>query len=179
MDKVIVRPGDDGFRGWSGTSVVLITAVDAEGKADICTVGAWSLVNGAPPLYGIAMCTTDAGGNFFKRYTTTCIEQTGEFVINVCDDALEKAWGVCGSVSLTQQPEADKFALAGLTRAEAAHVRAPLVSECPVAIECRVFDALTLPSHDWIVGEPLAVHWDREVFEGGRSLQWSRAPHVE
>ncbi len=178
MEKIIVHPGEEGFRGYSGTSVVLITAVDAEGKADICTVGAWSLVNGVPPLYGIAMCTKDAGANFFKRYTTTCIEQTGEFVINMAEASLSKAWGVCGSVSLTKEPDADKFERAGLTRAPAERVRAPLIAECPVSIECRVYDKLSLPSHDWIVGEPLAFHWAKDVYEGKKTLDLPAAPRI-
>lgn len=178
MDKVVGFPGEEGYRGYSGTSVVMITAVDAEGRADICTVGAWSLVNGAPPLYGIAMCTTSAGGNYFKRYTTTCIEQTGEFVINVPDESLTRAWGICGSISLTRQPDADKFMLAGLTRAPAAKVSAPLIAECPINIECRVFDTLSLPSHDWVVGEPLAIHWARDILDGRTRLEWNRAPRL-
>ena len=178
MDKVVVIPGEEGYRGYSGTSVIMVTAVDAEGKPDICTVGAWSFVNGVPPLYGIAMCTKAAGGNYFKRYTTTCIEQTGEFVINVPDDRLAKAWAICGTVSLTKDPEADKFKLAGLTPAPATRVAAPLIAECPVNIECRVHSKHVLPSHDWVVGEPLAVHWAADVIEGRRTLEWNRAPKI-
>lgn len=178
MDKVVVHPGGEDYRGYSGTSVVMITAVDAEGRADICTVGAWSLVNGVPPLYGIAMCMQSADGNYFKRYTTTCIEQTGEFVINVPDETLTKAWGICGTVSMTKQPDIDKFALAGLTRAPGTKVAAPLIAECPVNIECRVHGKHVLPSHDWVVGEPLAVHWARDVIEGRRRLEWNRAPRL-
>lgn len=179
MDKVMQVPGEEGYRGYSGTSVVMISAVDAEGRADICTVGAWSFVNGVPPLYGIAMCTTAAGARYFKRYTTTCIEQTGEFVINVPDETLSAAWGICGTVSLTKEPEADKFALAGLTAAPAARVGAPLIAECPINIECRVHSKLSLPSHDWVVGEPLVVHWPKDVIEGPKQLHWNRAPRIE
>jgi len=178
MDKTVYLPGQEGFRGYSDGSVVLITAVDRQGRADICTVGAWSLVNGHPILYGIAMCTQKIGERFFKRYTTTCIEQTGEFVINVPDQTLAEAWGVCGTVSLTEDPGADKFALAKLTRAPARRVKAPLITECPVNIECRVHSTLVLPSHDWIVGEPLAIHWATDVIKGRRKLQWDSAPRL-
>ena len=52
----------------------------------------------------------------------------------------------------------DKFELAGLTRTAPAVVKAPLIAECPVNIECRFVDKLTLPCHNWIVGEAVAVH---------------------
>lgn len=178
MEKVCTIPEQDGFRGYSAGSVVLITAVDRDGRADVCTVGAWSLVNGRPILYGIAMCTKRIGPRFFKRYTTTCIEQTSEFVINVPHADMSAAWGVCGTVSLTEDPNADKFALARLTPAPATYVKAPLIVECPVNIECRVYGKLTLPSHDWIVGEPLAIHWAKSLIDGKQRLLWETAPRL-
>jgi flavin reductase (DIM6/NTAB) family NADH-FMN oxidoreductase RutF len=179
MEKRVAFPGQPDFSIFYPGSVVLVSAVDASGRADICTVGAWALVNGAPRLFGVALCARPAGGYFWKRYTTTCIEQTGEFVINIPHRGLERAWEVCGSVSLTRQPEADKFALAGLTPAPAAVVKAPLIAECPVNIECRVHSRLQLPTHDWIVGEPLACHTAVEILEGNARLLWEHAPTLK
>lgn len=176
MKKRTTFPDDPDFSIFYPGSVCLVSAVDAAGKADICTVGAWALVNGVPPLFGIAMCARPSGTYFWKRYTTTCIEQTGEFVINIPHAGLEKAWEVCGSVSLNKDPHADKFALAGLTAAPAAKVKAPLIAECPVNIECRVHSKLELPTHDWIVGEPLACHTAADILEGGAALVWEHAP---
>ena len=176
MQKRTTFPGEEAFSVFYPGSVVLVTAVDSDGKVDICTVGAWALVNGAPRMFGIAMCARSEGSYFWKRYTTTCIEQTGQFVINIPHAGLAKAWEVCGSVSLTKQPEADKFALAGLTAAPAAKVKPPLIAECPVNIECRVHAAMQLPTHDWIVGEPLACHTAVEVLDGQATLHWEHAP---
>jgi len=179
MEKRVSFPRDEGFNVFYPGSVVLVTAVDAAGKADICTVGAWALVNGVPRMFGIAMCARESGNYFWKRYTTTCIEQTGEFVINIPHAGLRKAWEVCGSVTLTKQPDADKFALARLTPAPAAVVKAPLIAECPVNIECRVHSKLELPTHDWIVGEPVACHTAVELIQGTARLRWDNAPVLE
>ena len=170
MEKQVYFPGEKGFTSFYPGSIILVTAVDAAGKADICTVGAWSLVNGVPRMFGVAMCARPAGEYFFKRYTTECIQQTGEFVINIPHAGLAKAWNICGTVSLTTQPHADKFSLAGLTPAPAVKVKAPLIAECPVNIECRVHSKLELPTHDWIVGEPLACH------RADVELAWENAP---
>ena len=178
MDKHITFPHEPGFQPFYPGSTCMISAVDAEGKADICTVGAWALVNGQPKLYGIAMCAREVG-RYWKRYTTTCIEQTGEFVINIPHAGLAEAWNICGTVTRTKEPDADKFALAGLTPAPAAEIRAPLIAECPVNIECRVHSKLELPTHDWIVGEPVACHTAVEVAEGRRTLRWDRAAVLE
>ena len=178
MEKQTTFPDDPNFSPFYPGSVCMVTAVDAAGKADICTVGAWALVNGVPRMFGIAMCARPAGSYFWKRYTTTCIEQTGEFVINIPHAGLAKAWGVCGSVSLTKQADADKFALAGLTPAPAVKVAAPLIAECPVNIECRVHSKLALPTHDWIVGEPLAYHTAADVLQGRTRLVWKNAAEL-
>ncbi len=179
MDKRTTFPDEKAFQPFYPGSIVLVTAVDADGRADICTVGAWALVNGDPRMYGVAMCARESGEFFRKRYTTTCIEQTGEFVINIAHTGLAEAWGVCGSVSLNDEPDADKFALAGLTPAPAVRVGAPLVVECPVNIECEVHSKLELPTHDWIVGMPVACHTDSPVADGSRTLVWDNAPRVE
>ena len=180
MEKQAKYPGDEGFSIFYPGSVVMVSAVDSEGRADICTVGAWALVNGAPRLFGVAMCArTVPGTAFFKRYTTTCIEQTGEFVINIPHLGLKKAWNACGSRSLTEDVNLDKFREAGLTKAPAIEVKAPLIAECPVNIECRVHSRLSLPSHDWVVGEPVCVHTDAAVAQGRRKLAWQSAAVLE
>lgn len=179
MDKKTTFPDAPDFHPFYPGSVVLVTAVDAAGRADICTVGAWALVNGDPRLFGIAMCARPAGTAFWKRYTTTCIEQTGAFVINIPHAGLQDAWGVCGRVSRTQEPDADKFALANLTPAPAARVAAPLIADCPVNIECTVHSKLELPTHDWVVGQPVALHTAAAVAAGSAALRWDSAPVFE
>ena len=180
MEKQTKFPGDEGFSIFYPGSVVMVSAVDSEGRADICTVGAWALVNGVPQLFGVAMCTkTVPGTRFFKRYTTTCIEQTGEFVINIPDMGLKKAWNTCGSMSLTKDINLDKFRKAGLTSVAGVKVKAPLIAECPVNIECKVHSKLSLPTHDWVVGEPVCVHTAADVVEGKRKLTWQNAPVLE
>ena len=178
MEKVIKYPRYEEFRAFYPGSIVLVSAIDSSGKADICTVGAWSLVNGVPSLYGIAMCTKSIPPRFFKRYTAMCIEQTGEFTINIPHIGLAEAWEFCGTHSLTKEPDLDKFEGAGLTRGEPSVIKAPVIMECPVNIECRVHSTLTLSSHDWIVGEPVAIHTARDVIEQRTELQWERAPRL-
>lgn len=175
MLKQAYLPDDEGFNVFYPGSVILVSAVDADGKVDICTVGAWSIVNGRPRMYGIAMCARSAGDYFWKRYTTTCIEQTGEFVINVPHSDMAEAWKTCGTVSLTEQPNVDKFKLAGLTPQPATRVRAPLIAECPINIECVVKERVELGTHDWIIGQPVACHVAKELEDGKKQLHWSPA----
>ena len=117
------------------------------------------------PLFGIALCTTTLGNRYWKRYTTTCIDETGEFVINIPHAGMKQAWQVCGSISLARQPEADKFALANLTPAPAAKVKAPLIAECPVNIECKLLSVTRFGDHDLFAGQALIHHVSRELLD--------------
>jgi flavin reductase (DIM6/NTAB) family NADH-FMN oxidoreductase RutF len=42
-------------------------------------------------------------------------------------------------------------------------IKAPLIKECPVNLECRVKQVLALGSHDLFLGEVVAVHMDTEI----------------
>ena len=91
MTKRTVLAGQEAFSEFYPGSIAMVSAVDAEGRADICTVGEWALVNGRPPMYGIPLCNKDLDERFFRRYTLIAIEQTGEFVINIPDLDLRSA----------------------------------------------------------------------------------------
>lgn len=158
MKKETVLAGEAGFSLFYTNSIVLATAVDKSGRADICTISNWTFTNANPIMYGMPFCNKDVDERIFKRYTLICIEETRDFVINVPDPNLAAAWDICGKVSLRRDPQADKFALANLTREPARLVQAPLIAECPLNIECRLVDVLHLPDHDWVVGEAVAVH---------------------
>jgi flavin reductase (DIM6/NTAB) family NADH-FMN oxidoreductase RutF len=158
VKKQTVLAGETGFTLFYIGSIALVTALDNEGRADICTIGDWAQCSMFPHTYGFALCNRDEGEKVFKRYTLECIEQTGEFVINVPDMHLSEAWMKCGTTSLRRTPDLDKFAFANLTRAEGAIVKAPLIAECAVNIECRLAGKLSVCGYDWVVGEAVAIH---------------------
>jgi len=165
LTRAVALPTEPAFSKALSTAVpmpiVLVTALDADGGACLCTVGAWSLVNAVPRMYGVALCEREAGPaypGFWRRHTSAAVDATNEFAINIPHAGLADAWIAAASRSRTREPSLDKFALAGLTPAPAKVIRAPLVAECPVSIECVVRARLQLPTHDWVVGEAVAVH---------------------
>jgi flavin reductase (DIM6/NTAB) family NADH-FMN oxidoreductase RutF len=158
VKKQTILVGEPRFTLFYIGSIAMVTAVDAAGRSDICTIGDWAQCNVTPHMYGFALVNQDFNDKVFKRYTLTCIEETGEFVINIPDLNLQDAWMRCGTTSLRNNPALDKFELSNLTPTQGAVVKAPLIAECPINIECRFVDKLRLRGHDWIVGEALAVH---------------------
>ena len=90
-----------------------------------------------------------------QRHSHGLIQQEREFVVNVLTPELLPAARVCGSRS---GRDGDKFAASGLTATPGAAVRAVLIEECPVNLECRVVQELDLDERTWFLGEVVHVH---------------------
>jgi flavin reductase (DIM6/NTAB) family NADH-FMN oxidoreductase RutF len=59
----------------------------------------------------------------------------------------------------------DKFATSGLTPAPASKLDTVVVSECPVNIECKVTQVLSLGSHNLFLGEIVAIQVDEDILD--------------
>jgi flavin reductase (DIM6/NTAB) family NADH-FMN oxidoreductase RutF len=136
--------------------VVLLTAA-AEGRTGIITLGWAGVVNSVPPMVSVSIRPS--------RYTHGLVEKSGQFTLNLPTAAQLRLADWCGTVS---GRDTDKFLAAGLTPVPGEKVTAPLIAECPVALECAVRHTLRLGSHDLYVAEVLAVRVDAALVAGGR-----------
>jgi len=154
MAKKIKEP----FTALFPVPVVLVTSVDEAGKPNIITLAWVGMVCSEPPQVGISIRP--------KRYSHGLISKTKEFVVNIPTEEMAAQVDYCGTVSGRQ---VDKFQGANLTPEPASKVRPPLIKECPVNIECRVKETLSLGAHDLFIGEILAVHLEEAILnERGR-----------
>ena len=69
----------------------------------------------------------------------------------------------------------DKFALAHLTAVPASAIGAPLIAECPVSLECRIFQSIPLGSHEMFLADILAVQVDRALLDAAGRLCLEKA----
>ena len=92
-----------------------------------------------------------------ERHSYDIIRRTGEFVINLTTEELARATDWCG---VRSGRDHDKFRETGLTPAPATVVKAPVVAEAPLSIECRVRQILPLGSHDLFLAEVVNVQAD-------------------
>lgn len=129
--------------------VVMISVADKDGNANIITVAWAGTICTNPPMVSISVRP--------ERYSYEMIRQTGEFVINLTTKDLAFATDYCGVKS---GRDVDKFKEMGLTPISADIVKAPLIKESPVNIECRVTEIKHLGSHDMFLAEVVAVHAD-------------------
>ncbi len=137
---------------------VLVTTQMGEGEPNIITIAWTGIMNSVPPTVYIGVQPI--------RYSHGKIKESGEYVINIPSVEQAKSVDYCGMVS---GRDVNKFEETGLTAVPSTHVKPPLIKECPVNIECKVKQVISLGSHDIFIAEVLAVHYDENVLdENGR-----------
>ena len=134
--------------------VVLVSAADEEGNTNVLTVAWAGTVCSDPPMVSVSIRP--------ERYSYRMIKETGEFVINLTIEELAYATDYCGVVS---GRDADKFKNMHLTPVKGDVVKAPLIKESPVNIECIVKDIKSLGSHDMFIAQVAAVHVDEKYMD--------------
>jgi flavin reductase (DIM6/NTAB) family NADH-FMN oxidoreductase RutF len=153
--KIEQRPGTD----LAPVPVVLVTAGEGE-AANMVTIGWVGMVNSTPPMVGVAVRPS--------RHTYKLLCAAREFVVNVPRAADVAKVDTAGVVSGEQ---VRKFADIGFTPVGASRVKAPLIAECPVNLECRLRHQLSLGSHDLFIGEIVACHFDEDVLDARGRFQ--------
>jgi flavin reductase (DIM6/NTAB) family NADH-FMN oxidoreductase RutF len=133
---------------------VLVSCGEYGGKQNIITVAWTGIVCSDPPLCSISVRP--------GRFSYEMIRVRGEFAVNLTTAAMARAVDWCGVKS---GRDLDKFREMKLTAVPARNIRAPLIGESPVNLECRVREMRELGSHHMFIAEILAVHADPSYFD--------------
>lgn len=163
MSKEIWRPGNMLYPLPS----VLVTVADDEGNDNVLTVAWTGTVCSDPAMVYVSVRPS--------RYSHHMIKETGEFVINLTTEELAYATDYCGVKSGKDE---DKFKNASLTKESAKYVKAPLIKESPVNIECQVTDVVPCGSHDMFVAKVLCVHADKKYMDENGTFSFEKAKPI-
>jgi len=142
---------------------VMVTSGPRE-RPNIITLAWVGTVCSDPPMVGISIRPS--------RYSHELISQHGEFVVNLPTAEQVNTVDYCGMVS---GRDVDKFVEAGLTALPASAVATVIIAECPLNLECRVQQVLSLGSHDLFLGEIVAAQVDEKVLTAKGQLDLHRA----
>ena len=108
--------------------VVLLTTAGPK-RPNIMAMSWHMMIDFDPPIVGCVVSNRD--------YTFDILRKTKECVINIPTVELAKQVTGCGN---TSGRNTDKFRKFGLTPSAAFQVKAPLIDECFVNLECKVVD---------------------------------------
>lgn len=143
----------------------LVTCVGNDGKPNIIEISLFSKSWGLPlkksdPPFGVFQIMVHPA-----RYSHKLIEESGEFVINIPTAEIVEQSLFCG---IRSGRSVDKFKETKLTPVPAKHVKAPLIKECVINIECKVVEAIKpeYSAYTFFFGKALAIHADEGIWDG-------------
>ena len=134
---------------------VVLVGTQVSGKTNFMTVGWCSRANASPPMIVCGI------GN--HHHTTKGIAETKTFSVNIPSSNLIEKTDYCGIVSGEKTDKSRVFdVFYGSLKT------APMIRECPVSLECRLVQAVLLPTNTLFIGEIAGAYADGRMIKGGK-----------
>ncbi|MCQ2298326.1 MAG: flavin reductase family protein [Bacteroidales bacterium] len=135
---------------------VMVSCGDSPENYNIMTVAWTGTICTNPPMCYISVRK--------ERHSHDIIMRTREFVINLTTEDLARAtdW-----VGVRSGRDYNKFREMHLTPEQAQIVKAPLIAESPLNIECQVVEVKELGSHDMFIANVVAVNAEEKLMDKG------------
>jgi flavin reductase (DIM6/NTAB) family NADH-FMN oxidoreductase RutF len=140
--------------------IAFVSTVGESGRFNVAPFSYFNAITNRPPLIGISINRRQERPKDTLRH----IRETGDFVVNVVDEALN-ARAVHASGDWPD--DVDEFQITGLTPVRSDLVRSPRVGESPVSLECRLEREIELGQTTLVVGEILRAHVRDDVLTDG------------
>jgi flavin reductase (DIM6/NTAB) family NADH-FMN oxidoreductase RutF len=133
--------------------IAWISTWSENGVANCAPFSFFNVFSEEPPLCMVSFNRRSDGE---LKHTIKNIRRTGEFVVNLADEATAEAM----HISSYEIPESEsEFAKTGLTPVPATMVRHPRIAEAPASLECRLERRIEFgPGREMVIGEILLVH---------------------
>jgi flavin reductase (DIM6/NTAB) family NADH-FMN oxidoreductase RutF len=126
-----------------------------KGKVNFMALNRFTRVNFNPPMIGICVNKSNA--------SHAAILDTGEFSINVPSVDMVEVTDYIGLVSAKRVDKSDSFEVFyGELKS------APMISNCPITIECRVMQMVELPANTFFIAEILHIYSEDEYLTDGK-----------
>lgn len=102
-----------------------------------------------------------------SRFSYDMVKDTGKFVVNIPTKEFSEKYMYLGTVS-----GRDEDKLASINTTDADIIDAPILTDCPVNIECSVVDSIQPGSHELFIGKVEKVHCDEEYLTEENDVKW-------
>jgi flavin reductase (DIM6/NTAB) family NADH-FMN oxidoreductase RutF len=133
--------------------VALVSTMGLDGRPNVAPFSFFNAVSDEPPAVAIGV---NSGVPGHTKDTAKNIRDTGEFVVNLVDEAIAAAMNICG---IDMPADVSEFAASGLTPVAGVKVNAPIVKEAPISLECRRLVNVEIGvGRNIIVGEVIYLH---------------------
>jgi len=131
--------------------IALATTVGRAGRVNAAPFSFFNAVSSIPPVVVLGISPGDG-----YKDTERNIRETGEFVVNLVDEAIAERMNICAVDFPSAIGELDK---AGLTPVPSVGVRPLRIAESPVSFECQRITGLSLGGNSTLeIGRVVHIH---------------------
>lgn len=140
--------------------IAWVSTADRAGVRNLAPFSFFMGVCGDPPTIAFSSGPRDGA----HKDTVRNLEASGDFVVNVVDDAHAEAMNASSG---EYPPEVDEFMVAGLAGAPGVRVSAPRVATAPISLECRVAQIVRIGHgpHSVVFGEIVYMHVRDDLYD--------------
>lgn len=149
------------------TPRVLVSCRGLDGEDNVLAVAYCCNCSFDPPMLMVGIVPS--------RYSYDLIKKSGCFVVNLVDKEYKETFDYLGS---TSKRDEDKLNIAKVRLEDGKVVNAPLLSDCPVNIECTIVDSILTGSHEMFVGKVEYVHSDTTITDDEGKIDFSKIDFV-
>lgn len=160
MTKVHWKPGTMLYP----LPAVMVSCGHEPAEYNIITIAWTGTINSDPPMCSISIRP--------GRHSYDIIKRTGEFVINLTTEKLARATDWCGCRSGRKY---NKWQEMNLTPVPGIVVKAPVIEESPVNIECTVKDIIELGTHHMFLAQVVNVSVDDSFIDNDQAFSFADA----
>ncbi len=133
--------------------IAWVVTRDPAGQLNAAPYSFFNAMSGDPPVVVFGIGGREPGD---AKDTGNNIRRTGQFVVNLVDEATADAMNI---TAIDFPHGVDEIAEAGLHTLPSLHVAPPRIAESPVALECeRMMTVEIGPARSLVVGRVLAMH---------------------
>lgn len=137
-----------------GPFPTVLAGADVRGKPNYATIGACGVVSLEPVLY-VSLRNT--------HYTTMGVKENGYFSVNIPSADMVQEIDYCGLVSGRTTDKSNVF-----TSFYDALGKAPMISECPMNVLCKVIQSMPVFDFEMFLGEITAVYVSEQCLTDGK-----------
>jgi flavin reductase (DIM6/NTAB) family NADH-FMN oxidoreductase RutF len=141
----------------------IVSCRDKEGRNNALVVGFTANVSLDPVMVMVGIVPT--------RFSHHMVKETGCFVINLPKKGFKKEYDYLGSHS---GRDGDKFAALNLKWEDATYVNAPILTDCPVNIECSVIESTMPGTHELFIAKVEKVHVEEGYADKNGNILWDK-----
>jgi flavin reductase (DIM6/NTAB) family NADH-FMN oxidoreductase RutF len=142
---------------------VLVSCRGLDGEDNVLAVGYCGNCSYDPPMVMVGIVPS--------RYSYKMIKESGCFVVNLVGKEYKETFDYLGSHS---KRDGDKIEKMNVRISEGVKVNAPILSDCPVNIECKIVDSIVTGSHEMFIGKIEYVHADESITDNDGKIDFSQ-----